>query len=171
MKILAITLVLCGGWDMLAPPPSQAGGGTFDMLLLGERPQASAARTAAEPAAVSAKHGPVRAARPLPRRLVVYTARWCGPCRTFEHEVLPKLVAAGWRVGDGPRNHITLIACDGCLPPGIEALPTFVLIEHGRETDRRVGLLDEWDVGEFVKGYSERPGVEPRQTSATATTR
>lgn len=97
-------------------------------------------------------------------RLLVYTASWCRPrhgapsaCRRFREEVLPKLEAAGWEVGNEPTNHIQLIAVGETPPEGIESLPTFVLVEDGREVRRHVGVLDAWGVGELVKGYSERP--------------
>jgi hypothetical protein len=99
---------------------------------------------------------------------VVYTAEWCGPCRAFESGVLPKLVAAGWRVGGGPQDHIELVDCSACLPEGVEGVPTFVLLEGEREVKRHAGPLDAWGVGEFVKGSSERPKTEPANQQGRA---
>lgn len=94
---------------------------------------------------------------PRRKRLLVYTAPWCGPCRRFQSMVVPKLVAAGWEVGDESTDHVQLVEVGETLPAGIEALPTFVLLEDGRESRRQVGFLDAWGVGELVKGYREHP--------------
>jgi thiol-disulfide isomerase/thioredoxin len=151
MKTALLITAMAGGWNMLSTTEDHQ----FDMLeTVTEQSTHAKAAGAAEEAHVAQA---ASSKKPLRRRLLVYTASWCGPCRTFKAVALPRLVSVGWRVGDGPRDHISFIECDACLPAGITALPTFVLLEDGREISRHVGALDEWGVGELVKGYSERP--------------
>lgn len=83
---------------------------------------------------------------------------------------MPRLQAAGWTVGAEATNHLQLIEVAGALPTGIEALPTFILVEDGREIRRRIGDLDPWSIGELFKGDSERPrprtGLHPGLSAA-----
>ena len=150
MSALTLTLALTAGWNMHDPaePDPQ-----FDMLA--ERSQPAAALDPAT--TVPQERTDPQAAHPLRRRLVVYTADWCGPCRVFKSNALPRLAAAGWRIGPDPHDHIALVDCQTCLPAGIDSLPTFVLLEGDVEISRACGTLDEWDIGRLVKGYSERP--------------
>lgn len=100
------------------------------------------------------------------RRILVFTASWCAPCRRFREEIAPKLRAEDWKIGTGPNNHLQYVDVSSGLPEGIEALPTFVLIEDGRELRRRVGELDQWEIGELYKGYSEKPREKSARKSS-----
>lgn len=110
-----------------------------------------------------------RPGRPRPsersRRILFYTADWCGPCRTFKEVVVPQLAANGWTVGHEPTNHVQAVDVGNSLPRGIDALPTFVLIENGRELERRVGLLDQRGIAELYRGHRVLP--QPRGVRRT----
>lgn len=111
-----------------------------------------------------------QAERELRRRVLFFSAGWCGPCRSVKGDLkhpdrtpaAPCVVLqrAGWRVGPGGRDHIQIIDVDHspdlARHYGVEVLPTFVLIDAGREVRRVQGAVDQWDLAALYKGVDER---------------
>lgn len=166
MKMIPLILLAMAGADfqMLQEPPRDK----VSYQMLAEPPDRETHRDRSVDDAENEEAAAANTTQaPRSRRLLVYTASWCRPCRRFREEVLPKLEAAGWDVGEEPTDHVQLIAVGTDPPEGIESLPTFVLLEDGREARRHVGVLDAWGVGELVKGFSERPEAVPPRFGAT----
>lgn len=87
-----------------------------------------------------------------PRRILMFTASWCGPCVRWKRQIAPLLESTGWKIGVEPWNHIQYVDADGPLVEryGVQALPTFILVDDGAEVERRVGFIDQWQVGELA---------------------
>lgn len=74
-------------------------------------------------------------------KLVVYSAKWCAPCRAFKSGALKK-----WKQATG--NIVEVVDVD--KPAGtrladdaeVQALPTITVVDGGGELQRRVGSLD-----------------------------
>lgn len=79
-------------------------------------------------------------------RLVMLTANWCGFCRQFEGEELPKIKAAGISVSGSENAQVQIIHCDEPedLPkwaaPYAGRLPTFLLASGDQVKRSLVGM-------------------------------
>lgn len=96
-------------------------------------------------------------AKPRAKQLLCFKAEWCGrPCKRIEAETLPPLKAKGWKVSDDDNAQIRTVDFDKhqelAKQHGIEAVPTWVMLEHGKEVDRAVGFLDPFAVGRMYRG-------------------
>lgn len=98
------------------------------------------------------------AARERSRRLLYFTAKWCTNCRA-NNATLAALTETGWKVGDGPENHIQIVDfdVDSCLRRElrVDAVPTWVLIDGSKEIQRRHGALDPFAVGRLFDDRGE----------------
>lgn len=87
--------------------------------------------------------------RPRLRRVLCFKASWCGACRKLERTEFPLLQKQGWRIGDHAGNHVQVIDVDRqpelAQKYGVQSMPTFVLVEDGREIARR-GYLSGADI-------------------------
>jgi Thioredoxin len=87
---------------------------------------------------------------PRRKRLLYFTASWCAACRGND-ATLRVLKSRGWQIGPGEENHIQIVDLDA--RPDLQAryavrgVPTWVLIEDGRERRRCCGVLDPFAVG------------------------
>lgn len=99
---------------------------------------------------------PTPAARAQPRqrrrRVLYFGAAYCPGCRAAEHS-LDLLRRAGWQVGDAPDNHIQVIAVDGTPSEQalarhwrVDAFPTWIAIQDGKEHTRHHGPLDPFEI-------------------------
>lgn len=92
----------------------------------------------------------------LDRSILLFTAKnWCKPCISIDTHVLPELEAMKWTVSHGlaENKHIQVIDYDTnqdlVEKYDIQLVPTFILLENGVETNRFVGYLNGWGVGNF----------------------
>ena len=80
------------------------------------------------------------------KKLVCYSATWCGPCKIFK-PTLEKLIKEGL--------NIKIINLDdnqkAAIADNVQAVPTFILYEDGVEIGRVSGLPSEED----VRGWME----------------
>ena len=91
--------------------------------------------------------------RPVPRvRGVLITASWCGPCKTFKRDEVPRLTRSRWRVGDSESDHLQILDYESREGAGYKAihLPTFIRVVDGKEVARREGFIDAMQLAEFV---------------------
>lgn len=92
----------------------------------------------------------------LNERILCFTASWCGPCQAMKRDVYPGLVAAGWKIGEGPSNHIEFVDVDAhpelAAKWGVATLPTFIRVSHGQEVRRLVGQADKAGIGRVFYG-------------------
>lgn len=84
-------------------------------------------------------------------RVMVFTAKWCGPCQS-QKAMLAKM---GWSMGGGPDNQIQVVDIDEdkalARRYAVTSLPTLVGIVNGREARRHVGFVaDPWGVSALV---------------------
>lgn len=91
---------------------------------------------------------PLPAIAPVDRTLLVFTAKWCGPCRRMENGPLKALTVPGWsadprHVGLSFKIRSVDIDADKATARqyGVVALPTLVALADGVEIDRHVGSL------------------------------
>ena len=83
------------------------------------------------------------------KKLLVFTATWCGPCKTVynpdnpEGTTISELEKVGWKVGNGPENHIQMVDVDEnpelFQRYGLTHVPSFVLIRNGELVSKEVG--------------------------------
>ena len=75
-----------------------------------------------------------------PRRILCFTASWCGACQRLKREEFPRLEEKKWHIGPEAKNHVQQIDVDKNPELAerykIESLPTLVLVENGKETAR-----------------------------------
>lgn len=104
---------------------------------------------------------PVQAPRPLAKQLLVFKSASCGqPCIDLEKKTLAALRGAKWNVGKDEKATIRTVLIEDhpelAARYGIEAVPTFVMLEHGFEVERHVGIIDQWAVGRIYNGENRR---------------
>lgn len=84
-------------------------------------------------------------------RLVLLTAPgWCNPCRLIDSSVLPALKARGWTFGKNAQ--IEVIDTDINPDHGYNVsngIPTWILLEDGKETNRWTGFANGYGVGKI----------------------
>ncbi len=68
-------------------------------------------------------------------QVVMRTAENCLACERFEAEVIPRLIAAGWRVSPEPENHLRIEQ----VRTGI--VPEFIVFREGEVVSRWTGFL------------------------------
>lgn len=79
---------------------------------------------------------------PIPaRRVLFFTATWCGKCRDSKLEFESWLKAAGWKIGTERWNHVQFVDVDVeralVLRYGVSSLPTLVVVDaNGIELER-----------------------------------
>lgn len=94
--------------------------------------------------------------------LLITATKWCSWCRIIDENVLPALEVMNWKISktysdDDKSSHIQVIDYDSNTelvkrfnPKGEDwSLPTFILIEDGKETNRWAGYLNGFGVGKF----------------------
>ena len=89
------------------------------------------------------------------RRILFFTAPWCGACQKLKHSEFPELIETNWKIGVNPTDQIQII--DGDKHPellkkyGIEFLPTLILEVDGKVVDKR-GYLNAYNIAEMYYG-------------------
>ena len=92
------------------------------------------------------------------RRILFFTAPWCGACQKMKKSEFPELIETNWKIGVKPTDQIQII--DGDKHPelmkqyGIEFLPTLVLEVDGKIVDKR-GYLNAYSIAEMFYGRLE----------------
>lgn len=76
-------------------------------------------------------------------QVLLFTADWCGPCRSDKRQILPHLERDGLNVSDDPATADVLLVDADEWPEyvalwQVTALPTYILVEPGGETAREV---------------------------------
>ena len=89
-----------------------------------------------------------------------------------------KLRQSGWKIGDGPENHLQVVDAES-LPEGIQEFelreyPAVVCIDHGQVVrSYQAGCttpLDVWTFGFLAKGTNERPAASIPEAARVAWT-
>jgi thioredoxin-related protein len=91
------------------------------------------------------------------KQMLVFKSKHCGqPCIDLEKKTLAKLKELGWWVGTDESAAIRVVEVESHqdlgLRFGIDAAPTFVMLERGKEVDRRVGLIDHLQLIKIYRG-------------------
>lgn len=77
---------------------------------------------------------------PRPRRVLMFTAKWCGPCGAAKTETAAAVKQRGWTMGEGPENHVQVVDFDSnpelARRHAIRFVPWLVLLQDGREIAR-----------------------------------
>lgn len=115
---------------------------------------------------------------PAHQCVLIFTAWWCGPCKTMRQVAYPALTNRGWRIEDYGKSsstkepHIVLVDVDKHAELterfDVKSYPTIVSWNGTKETGRTVGGLDAWGIG---KAWDKKPGEgvsrsTPRRYSA-----
>lgn len=81
--------------------------------------------------------------------LVDFWADWCGPCKMLS----PAVESLGQKYGDRVLVGKVNVDQEAELARafGIMSIPTVVFLKHGREVDRKVGLMPESALEEALK--------------------
>lgn len=125
----------------------------------------------------------------LTRRLLFFTAEWCGPCKPIKDNVFPLLVQQKWKIGTENFNHIQIV--DHNKDPdklfrkyNINVLPAFLLIDEGKPIKKITNLdvapkaaIDQWEIGKLwdykgpalIKSAGPMEEAEPATGNATDT--
>jgi thioredoxin len=80
--------------------------------------------------------------------LVDFWAAWCGPCRTLE----PTVAAIAEKHSNSAR-FVKLNVDDSTAVTqryGIRAIPTLILFEDGKETERLIGVVSEEEISRKI---------------------
>ena len=93
-----------------------------------------------------------------PRRILFFTASWCGACQKLKRSEFPELIETNWKIGVKPTDQIQIV--DGDKHPklmkkyDIEYLPALVLEVDGKVVDNR-GYLNAYNIAEMYYGRLE----------------
>ncbi|MBM4075654.1 MAG: hypothetical protein FJ267_08425 [Planctomycetes bacterium] len=117
-------------------------------------------------------------------RIVFITSKECAECdRILEKLQKPggdfaTMKSLGWKIGDGPDNHIQVVdkdsVADFVKELGVREFPTVACIQDGEILRAfKQGCttpLDSWTFGWLIKGVNERPGpVVPERITVETT--
>ena len=80
--------------------------------------------------------------------LVDFWAPWCGPCRAMA----PAVEAAAERLAGGAKVYKINVDQNPSVSPrfNLRGIPTLILFQHGRETNRLVGLSSREQIEALV---------------------
>lgn len=113
-------------------------------------------------------------------RMLMFTARWCGPCQRVKKSVLPQLKRAGWDYGPEATNHIQTIDVDqnprlqkkfGATP-----IPFFIMVRDGKPIIRggkpvgRVGYTPASQLSELFNGVFKKKKAPTQNRQRTRMT-
>lgn len=91
------------------------------------------------------------------KQIVMFTADWCSPCRSFKANELPKLKNVGWKVGDSVSSHIRTVDVDKdratyskwASQAGVRSIPLFVLVKNGKFAGYKSGYSSATTIAEW----------------------
>ena len=130
--------VIAGEWSLIGDVQTAEGWGLID------RPD--------EP--------PVPAEKPVERsRYIVYVgATWCGPCQQTKRDTFPAMVKSGWKIGSEVDSHVRVLDydADDVSRYQISVVPTWILMDGGREISRATGFMDPVQVDRFYRTQIQR---------------
>ena len=103
---------------------------------------------------------PVPEKKPVERsRYIVYVgATWCGPCRQTKRDTFPALSKSGWKIGSEVDSHVRVLDydVDDVSRYQISVVPTWVLMDGGREISRATGYMNPVQVDRFYRTQIQR---------------
>lgn len=110
---------------------------------------------------------------PNHQAVLVFTAKWCGPCKQMVQSTYPPLRQRGWRVSEyGVTSekdpHVILIDVDRhpelMKSFTVTQLPTIVSWTGRSESARRIGYLDAYGIGDAWNRSRRKASAAPVQT-------
>lgn len=164
---------VCNGKGYVEPkkeePPIEAEKPKLPPLVIDLKPVEPAPPVPMEPPPAPKDYEPMGI-----KRILFFTAKWCGPCQSVKEEVIPWYQSGGWRVGETRDNHIQYVDVDS--DPGavsryhVGPIPFFVLVDaQGREIARSGWDGDRMLFANLLNGQltSEPPVTEQRPMTAS----
>ena len=83
--------------------------------------------------------------------VVCFSATWCAPCRVAKRQIVRPMQRAGWTIIDVDCDkHCTTVTA-----LGVEGIPLFIAVKHGRLAGRYQGV----ELGGVLKLFDLKPIV------------
>lgn len=111
------------------------------------------------------RNSSAKAEQEIPYRIIIFTApERCQPCKVLEKQInnmRPSLLKAGWKIGQGNKNHIQILNADDNQQMvrlyNIEFIPQICLIdERGGVKGKVIDKLEEPVTIRSITGFYNR---------------
>lgn len=92
--------------------------------------------------------------------LLVFGAKWCGPCKQMYLSTEPALRKTGWTFGPGKNIQVIDVDLDAALAAkySVASLPCIIRLEDGKETNKYVGYVNAGGFTRLWEGKDLFPG-------------
>lgn len=96
------------------------------------------------------------------RRLLHFTATWCGPCKTYQTPALEEMKKVGWKIGKpGTTAHIWSYDWDESptvlAKYKVDQVPTFILVDgNGKVIHRLTGIRTSLELNKLLTYSPEK---------------
>lgn len=108
----------------------------------------------------------------IEKQVIMFTAKWCGPCQSFKSVSVPILQGFNWKISSEEQAQIRLIDVDENKEAYAQfgkgrALPCFILLEKGVETDHIIGNVS---AGHICQLFNKTKSMLPEKKTTTYNT-